>query len=549
MAAMTQAQDHIEVEWQFSALDTRPVVRWLESANVPGYTLAPKPPRQVADTYFDTADWRVHRAGYTARLRRKGETAEVTLKAMAAARDGIRFRRELTEPLDHGEESPLLAPGPCGRILRALAGRQALRPLFTLDPVRQPFILGDSTGDVAELTVDETTIPVGAEAAPVRLSRVEVEVHPAAVARAQRFVDLLVVACALSPAGPSKFEAALIATGQQPMPPEKTLGATTVAAEMTAGEVAFAVLRRHFAVFLANEPGTRIGEDIEALHDMRVAARRLRAALQAFRPFLPPRMQRYRAELGWVARALGEVRDLDVQLETIATWRAGDAGQAEALASIQSLFEARREIARRRMLNALDSRRYEVVVERFAAVLRRGPPRLFAAGRVPILAVAPDLLEKRYRRLRKLGDRIGLGSPPEDYHALRIEGKRLRYALEFVGPIYGQQAIDFSRRVTALQDVLGLHQDAETAIITLGELAASAGRRLAPATVLAMGAISERYRVQAVQLRGQFAGVYKPLRGKEWRRLRALLESRRVPAIPLPAPRPALAPRMAAQHT
>ena len=84
------------------------------------------------------------------------------------------------------------------------------------------------------------------------------------------------------------------------------------------GELAFAVVRRQLAVLRDKEPGTRLGEDPEELHDMRVATRRLRAALALFAGVLPVRAQTYREELGWLGRLLGEVRDLDVQQEGLA---------------------------------------------------------------------------------------------------------------------------------------------------------------------------------------------------------------------------------------
>jgi CHAD domain-containing protein len=260
--------------------------------------------------------------------------------------------------------------------------------------------------------------------------------------------------------------------------------------------------------------------------------------MAAFRPFLSPGIQRIREELGWVAAALGEVRDLDVQLERMAEWREGfSPEEAHALDAIEALLQAKRNVARRRMLVVLNSRRYDRLVERFGTNLSRGPAKSFAPGRIPVLAVAPDLLEKRYRRVRKLGDPITPVSPATDYHVLRIDSKKLRYALEFVGPIYGKPAIEFSERVTALQDVLGRHQDAEIAIDMLRDMAATRGRRLGAATVLAMGAISERYRKHAAELRGQFPAVYKPLGGREWRRLRALIETKRPrPGAPIPAP-------------
>ncbi|MEO8538177.1 MAG: CHAD domain-containing protein [bacterium] len=522
------ATDILEVEWQYAALDTRPVVRWLNGPLPAGFSVVDRGTKELNDTYFDTPDWRVNRAGYTCRVRRKGVSAELTLKGMAEASGGMRSRRELTESLPDASASPLNAPGACGMLLRAVVGRGELRPIFSLMTRREIYDLSDAQGTLAELAVDETTIPVG-EDRPVRLSRVEVEVEPTAVDRARPFVAAIVAANRLTEAGTSKFESALIATGQAVPSFGADLGSTLVNAEMTAGEVAYAVLRKQFTALRVNEPGTRLGEDIEALHDMRVASRRLRAAMAAFRPFLTPRMQRFRDQLGWVAAVLGEVRDLDVQLERMHEWRANfPPERSGALEAVEDLLVARRTIARKRMLAVLDSRRYERLCQSFAAALRFGPPRSFSPGRVPVLTVAPDMVERRYKRVRKQGDLIRKDSPPDAYHLLRIDAKKLRYALEFVGNgIYAKPALEFSARVTEMQDVLGLHQDAYVAMDMLQEMADNAGRKLGPSTLMAMGSISERYRLDAIDLRAKFPAVYKPLAGEEWKRLLKLMESRR----------------------
>lgn len=522
------AEDQMEIEWQYAALDTRPVVRWLQTSIPAGFTIERVGLKELDDTYFDTSEWHLNRAGYTCRIRRKGDSAELTLKSMAEATGGLRSRRELNEPLEPGTTAPAQAPGSCGAIIRAVAGRLRVEEQFRLHTQREVFNLSDAGGVIAEVAVDETTIPVG-EDRPVRLSRIEVEVDPGAVERARRFVEILVAENRLAEAGTSKFESALIATGKSIPPVVDPLGSTTVSPEMTAGEVAYAVIRKQFGVLRANEPGTRLGEDIEALHDMRVATRRIRAAMAAFRPVLTPRMQRFRDQLGWVASALGEVRDLDVQLERMHEWRANfPSERAAALESVEEVLNTRRKAARKRMLTVLDSRRYERLCLSFAGALKAGPPKSFSPGRVPVLAIAPDMVERRYKRVRKQGDLIVKSSLPDAYHLLRIDAKKLRYALEFVGNgIYGKPAVEFSSRVTAVQDVLGLHQDAYVAIKMLQEIADSSGRRLGPGTLMAMGSISERYRLDAIELRGKFPAAYKPLGGEEWRKLQRLMESRR----------------------
>jgi len=536
--------DILEVEWQFAAPDIAGVASWLAEARVPGYTVTPGPTKDLHDTYFDSPDWRIHAARYTCRVRTKGTSSELTLKAMAEAQSSMRSRRELTETLERAERalaqapertelaSPVFAPGPAGQLIRTAVGRRPVMPIFSLHTHRQTFVLADEAGTIGEIAVDETTVPV-AETEPYRFSRVEVEVDADAVERAGRFVDLLVAAGGLTPAGSSKFEAALAATGQA-VPGPVSLGPVEVVGTQTAAETAYAILRKQFGAFLANEAGTRLGDDIEALHDMRVASRRLRAAMSAFGQYLPPRMQPLRDQLGWVASALGVVRDLDVQIERLPEWREGfTPEQIVAVDAIEAILRGRRDAARKRMLAVLDSRRYDVFVLRFTAALRRGPPKRFGAGQEPILAVAPDLVERRYKRLDRDGGRIHRNSPPDAYHALRIESKKLRYALEFVGPIYGKAAISFSKRVTELQDVLGLHQDAYVATAMLQELAATSARKLGPNALLTMGAIAERYRQHGVELRAQFPKVFKPLTGVDWTRLLKTMESRRAPA---PAP-------------
>ena len=521
------SEDHLEVEWQFSVESVESVERWLASANIPGYTVVPAKKKALTDRYLDSADWRLHRAGFTCRVREKGDGAELTLKTMAEAQDSMRSRREVNEPiLSATLESASAAQGICGAIIRHARGLHPLRELFTVHTNRTTFDLSDEGGTVGEIAVDATTVPTPGGVA-VSFSRVEVEVPAACVERARRFVDVLIAAANLDPVGTSKFGAALAATGQEPLPSAPSLGPTGVEESMAAGDYAYAILRKHFGAFLGNEPGTRIGEDREALHDMRVAARRLRAAMSAFAAVLPATMERMRAELGWVAAMLGEVRDLDVQLERMEEWRHGlETDQGVALDAIEEILRHRWLLARKRMLVALDSRRYERFVERFVAMLRRGPSRNFLPGREPILRVAPGLLRKRYRQVRRLGDPIRPPSPPSDYHALRIGAKKLRYALEFTAPIYGKPALAFSARVTALQDVLGLHQDAEIAMDTLREMATARGRRLPPETILAMGAISERYRSHGVELRAQFPAVWKPLIGRDWATLMKDIERR-----------------------
>jgi triphosphatase len=304
---------------------------------------------------------------------------------------------------------------------------------------------------------------------------------------------------------------------------------------LSTGEFAFRVLRNQFGIFLAHEPGTRIGEDPEELHDMRVATRRMRAAMKIFEGALPVRARAFRDSLKWVAGALGEVRDLDVQLGRLEGWVSDAAPEdQEPLTALRAVFEGRRAKARKAMLRVLDSRRYERLVTSFAGFLQKGPSRRAAGARQPIMEAAPGLVRKPYRKVRKLGDPLTAESSGEEFHELRKKGKRLRYALEFLSEIYGEPIKEFIGPLKDLQDVLGDHQDAEVATSHLRELsvARGRGRKLPPETIFVMGGISHRYEIQARELRSRFPETYRMAVRKKWKKLRRVLEKANPPQWP-----------------
>ena len=527
-----------EIEWQFDALDLRPVLRWLNSAEGPPDGQAMEVVANgngvtEVDLYLETDDWRFHRAGYALRIRRLGRRREAvaTLKGLGPASadgPGLRSRHELSERLGGADPQTLLgASGPVAVRVRAVAGNKPLLPLFEVRTRRRAFFLKIEGLPPGEIALDETAIRPNSGGSPARLRRVEIEVPSATLQGLEPFVHELRDACALQPAGPSKFDAGLLSSDLRPSTPER-FGATEVAPGMPSGAVALAVLRRQFTAMLAKEPGTRLGDDIEELHDMRVATRRLRAALSLFADVLPETALNARDEIGWVGQGLGAVRDLDVQIEQLDEWLdAAEPEDSEALATLRSLLQEQRETARTAMLEMLDSRRYEAFVSRFGRTLRARHLARSGPAAQPALALAPDLIEARFRSVRKAGNRIGPDSPASDYHRLRIRAKRLRYALEFLGDLYPDETRPLIKRLVAVQDLLGLHQDADVAIDRLRQLALSGADDLDPTTIFAMGEIAERHRHAAIQLRAQFPTVYARLSNKRWETFHRVVENKR----------------------
>ena len=524
--------------WQFDAVDLRPVVRWLDELADEAESLAvrinPTGSTSQVEVYLDTDDRRFHRAGYALRVRRagrgKGAGAEATMKELDSIRTdppGEPIGHEVSEPLQSADPELLAdSDGPVAARVRAVAGRKRVRPQFEVRTRRRRLSVEAEGLPPGEIVLDEIAIRPAAGGAATRLHRVEIEAPEAALAALRPFVERLQNACRLQPATLTKYEAGALAAGLKTVP--VAFGSTSIEADAPIGRVGLAVLRRQFAALRAREPGTRLGDDSEELHDMRVASRRLRAALSLFADFLPPSAERLRDDLRWVGHTLGAVRDLDVQLEQLDGWLPDvPETDREALIAVRSLLEAKRSRARETMLDALDSPRYELFVGRFSRLLRSARGRRSGPASLPARAVAPDLIEERFRALRKAAERIEGNSPAAEYHRVRIRGKRLRYALEFLADLYPGRTRPLTKRVVALQDILGLHQDAEVAIERLRRLAGEHGAELHPEAIFAMGEIAERYRRNAAELQARFPEAYGRVTGKTWKAFAKLIEAER----------------------
>jgi CHAD domain-containing protein len=527
----------IEVEWQFDALDLRPVERWL--AELPNrqsdgeatrsITAIAKPTRKLVDRYLDTKDWRLSVAGLVLRTREKGDGEEATLKdTKPADSKGLRQRLELTEQLPALGISSLGNDGPVGSRVKSLVGRHALDQILEIRTTRRPYALRVGSDEVAELALDDTVIELGDGEAPARIHRVEVEVLGEWVDLLTPIVAELRDRCALTPASLSKFEAGLLAIGAtRPSPVD--LGSTEVDQDCEVGQLAYAVLRRNVAALLAHEPGSRLGEDPEEVHDMRVAIRRIRAALSLFGETFPVRAISRDAELSWIASVLGEVRDIDVQMQRMAaggdvdSWVARTspklAGAGSALAPLDTVLASERAAARERMLQALESPRWTRLRASLISVARQGPPRR-GPSRVPALLAVPDLVESRHASVVSSAKRASKTRLTHDYHRLRIRCKKLRYCLEFTSDLYGVPTNRFIKRLTRLQDLLGSMQDAEVARLQLSKLATSAEDRIPTETVFAMGGLFEFYRQDMEKILASIPGNLKLVGGREWKQLR-----------------------------
>jgi CHAD domain-containing protein len=229
----------------------------------------------------------------------------------------------------------------------------------------------------------------------------------------------------------------------------------------------------HFQRMLYHEPGTRRGEDIEELHDMRVATRRMRAALQVFGDYVDgDRVAPFAKGLQRTGRALGAVRDLDVFWEKTDRYlKTLPQEQRHDLDPLRAAWEVERARARERMLAYLDSDRYQRFTQRFGAFLQKpGAAALpaFSEEGEPqprrLRTVAPVLIYQRLAAVRAYDEWVTAEDVPlERLHRLRIAFKGMRYTLEFLEEVLGPGARTLIKEIKQLQDHLGDLQDAVVA--------------------------------------------------------------------------------------
>jgi CHAD domain-containing protein len=293
-------------------------------------------------------------------------------------------------------------------------------------------------------------------------------------------------------------------------------------ARRPAAEAIRAVLADGLTRLLANEAGVRAG-DVEAVHQMRVAVRRLRSDLRTFRPLL---------ESGWandlsstlrpLAASLGAVRDLDVLVERIESHGEDLVGE---LAPLAADLRGLRDVARTALIESLGSADHAALVARVVAAAREPPFGPLVRG--DARDVLPPLVTAAWRRLARQADPLARslarnadGPADTELHRVRILAKRARYASEatsrFLGRRRGRAAARFARRLADVQQLLGEHQDATGVIRELrdGVTNHPSDTRMA----FAAGRLFEREADAAMEARHTFLGMWTELRRPRLRR-------------------------------
>ena len=428
---------------------------------------------QLDATYFDTADGRLVRHHITLRRRTGGEDSGWHLKLPAAQDE----RTEVRQPLGRATRK---VPAALAREVRALVRNRPLVPIAVLKTTRIERRLLDADGNALAIVADDTVHGqrLGDGATQESTWReVEVELLDGDGSFLDAVSDRLRGA-GLNPSASSSKLARLLADSPQPKP-AAVRDEPSRARRASAGEVVMAHLLDQVDRLVLHDRGARSDEP-DAVHQMRVATRRLRSALATYRPLLDrERTDPIRGELKWLGQILGGARDAEVL-----HWRLQDllAAQPEELVlgpvgrRVDVDLGARHRAAHADLVAALDGDRYLQLLDTLEDLVT-APPLTARAGKragKELPALVGRAAGRVERAARAVADDSTPGARDRGLHEVRKSAKRARYAAETAVPVAGNPATELAEGMEALQDVLGEHQDSVAARALLLELSVAA---------------------------------------------------------------------------
>jgi len=411
--------------------------------------------RELISVYFDTPDLALQKAGVSLRVRESQGARVQTVKLG----EGL-SREEHEAPIAGEEPDPELGPL---KTLLPEGGR--LDPAFNVRVTRRQRTFHYRGAEI-ELALDQGEVSDGTGRSPICEVELELKSGPPEA--------LFALGRELSKAAPLYLSFDGKASRGQALVAGATLQArrgdeVTLTSRATAAEAFQAIARNGLGQIASNAATLRAEPGPEPVHQLRVAARRLRSALSTFKPLVDDGgLSPVKGDLKWLAGSLDEARDLDV-------FAAGVSDQARSLASppagLEALTAALEAARRRRWARAAktaSSPRFRALMIDVAAWVETGS--WLSVSPTPAKAFAAHALEARLRKVHKLGKHLGKADDAAR-HRLRIEAKKLRYAAEAFASLYRRKSADrFIGRVKDLQTTLGDLNDLAVAGALVGSL-------------------------------------------------------------------------------
>lgn len=407
-----------------------------EAFRLPRLPGTPLPRRQLISTYYDTAAYDLAHARIT--LRHRVERGKKTWQLKIPLGSD---RLEVEVPDDRAE-----IPASLRRLLVLHLRHRKLAPVVTLRVWRTGLQIHHGQVPLAEIVLDRVSVEQQGHILQ-RFRELEIELQQGDVDTLRTLERQMREAGASDHDGRPKFFRAL-SLQPPPLAPLPDRKASVVAHVQWA-------LARHVEWLLAHDPGTRLGTEIESVHQMRVGVRRIRAVLRTARPILLPAWEAsLDQELEWLGELLGTARDLDVQMAYFIEESAGlDAQDRKRLEPFVTHLRSQRDAVQQVILTELTSARYFDLVRRLQQAAQE--PSVIESS-----LTGRELAERAFNKLRKAIKSLRATPSDSVLHEIRVKTKRARYAAELAKGSMGKPATRFIKVARAVQDLLGLHQDA-----------------------------------------------------------------------------------------
>jgi inorganic triphosphatase YgiF len=418
--------------------------------------------------YFDTSPGDLRKREIALRIRRRGRGGPVLgVKSKRGTAEGPFSRTEI-EVRAHGLQPNLALFGPqTAAELGLLVGERPLEAQFETKIRRRSVLVARGHSEI-ELACDDGCLVAGDR--QCRLAELELELKAGEESDLCDLATVLIDELPLRLDFASKAERGFrLATGENA--PVVKAAPIDYGADATLDDAVVAIISNTLAQFVGNWDALRTTEQPEAVHQARVALRRLRSALRMFQRALPcPQFEALRIEAGRIASAFGPTRERDVFLQSVID---GPLGHGDPPLGFESLLTSVRE---GRATGCRDIRDLiqDVATTRFvldlrSLVARRGWRNALAGPELarlsgPAEVFARPALERLHSRASKRGKKLA-ELADEARHELRIVLKNLRYGAEFFGALFGGRGKvrRYQETVSVLQDVLGVHNDVVSA--------------------------------------------------------------------------------------
>lgn len=382
--------------------------------------------KRLVSHYFDTADNYLWRHAITLRIRNDGDESTQTVKRTkpsALERDEFESKAEGDAPDLAAIQDPPLA-----RLFKKSKVRNGLRCNLNVEVERETSTVMLDRSEI------ETALDVGeirSNGSALQFDELELELKNGSRDALFKLASTLCAGAPITLSLVSKAERGhLLATGAWGHAFKGHL--PQLKKRMNCAEAFQLVCHACLHDFLLNLQALKSADRVEAVHQGRVALRRLRAALQLFKPIVEDGdYQRLDDELKWIAHVFGEARDLDVFQESAFEPAARD-GACPGARQLADLTDATRNKAHDAANAVVDSARLRLIVVDLAAWIENGSWRQAERGdwRQPIGRFASSALRKRLRKFVKSARNLP-DLDPDHQHKVRIKAKKLRYMAGF----------------------------------------------------------------------------------------------------------------------